>query len=177
MVKTTYAVALGVEQDVKLWAKIMLSSVAAGITTGIIALLIPDSLIWTGSVYFVASIGCHVAVALMKSGGSPFHTLTGVLYDVCTDIKERLITTKNFAAFLNDLASQGICEKIIQMALILLCVGAMVFLGYILCKCVITFVKSIISLINQDDNNHPKPPTKKRKRKNKKTVKVQYIDL
>ena len=170
--KTMFMISFEVESNVKPWAKALMSALAT-ITTGIsLLILAKHSFIGVGAVYFLCAIGCNAAVGIVNAGGSWFHLFTGVLYELCTGLKEDL-----FANFLSTLQGSFFL-KALQIFLLILCFVAISALLYVFCICFKTFIMSAITMgdSKSDPPSKPSKPNSK-SRPNSKSPKITTIRL
>ncbi|MBR1540294.1 MAG: hypothetical protein IJ629_03880 [Clostridia bacterium] len=144
IVVCVYRVALsGKKEKYNLKARAYCSLAAALATLGVIIKLAFGSFIRSGVIYGLYSIEKRIAIAWGSSAGDWAHPMSGGRYLVFKALKEQLIATDGFAKFLNDLAGNGVFSKIVQIALIILCFAAVIYLAHIVYRCVENFVWSI----------------------------------
>lgn len=101
-----------------------------------------NSIIGSGMLYGIMSIQKRIGI-LWASEGDWGHWMSGGRYLLFKSLKEDLIANDKFASFLSSLAGHGPALKIVQVTLIMLCFAAVIFLIYVACKCVCTFVQTI----------------------------------
>ena len=147
-----YSVALGHQKRIKLGARSACSLLASLMTAGVIALLVRGSMIWSGCLYFIASVEKRLAIAWATQSGNWYNWLTGARYTLFAEMKEDLIASDRFAKFLNDLAAVGGIMKLVQVLLLIACIATMLFLLYVLFKCLVHFAKSTMMLIKRARN-------------------------
>lgn len=120
-----FQIGLGIRKTPYKGTSIASSSVTMAFSSFTTAMLTGSHTIWGGCQYFFYSLQKWIAI-ILASDGDWNHWMTGGLYETFEWLKADLIANNSFASFLNDLASQGIFLKLIQISLIFFCVLAIV---------------------------------------------------